>query len=162
MRTPRVAYRHLAGLTLAGTLVLMLAGGFTMAIDAGLACPGWPLCYGRLVPFLHPAVVAASPYSGLQILAEWTHRLLALVVGLLVAATATVAWRREGARTIVRSTALLALVLLPVQAGLGAVTVLDMSPGIVVVHLGVALLILCALTASTTAAWLRPAAVPAT
>ncbi|MFH5801918.1 heme A synthase [Haladaptatus sp. CMAA 1911] len=88
-------YRYLAGVTLVSTYVLMLLGAYTSAIGAGLSCPDWPMCYGTLIPFFHPEIVAASPYTAGQIFAEWAHRGVAMVVGLLILGTAITAWRRE-------------------------------------------------------------------
>lgn len=42
----RIGYRHLAGVTLVGTYLVMLLGAYTSAIGAGLSCPDWPTCYG--------------------------------------------------------------------------------------------------------------------
>ena len=40
----------LAGRLAGATLVLMAIGSATRVMNAGLACPDWPLCYGQLVP----------------------------------------------------------------------------------------------------------------
>ncbi|MFB6121111.1 MAG: COX15/CtaA family protein [Halobacteriaceae archaeon] len=89
------SYYHLSGVVSVGTYVLMLLGAYTSAIGAGLACPDWPTCYGTLIPFLHPGIVQQSPYTALQIFAEWAHRGLASVVGLGIVATAIGLWRAE-------------------------------------------------------------------
>ena len=36
--------------TLGLVLVLISLGGAVRATDSGLACPDWPLCYGKVVP----------------------------------------------------------------------------------------------------------------
>src|SRR5262245_3887574 len=58
---------------------LIVLGGVVRATGSGLACPDWPLCHGRLVPPLQ-----------VQVLLEWTHRLVALLVS--TAVLALTAW----------------------------------------------------------------------
>ena len=133
----------------------MLLGAYTSAIGAGLSCPDWPTCYGTVVPFLHPNVVANAPYSALQIFAEWAHRGLAMIVGFLILGTTIAAWRVERDRPVVVWSATIALVLLPVQVVLGRLTVTELlEPAIVTAHLGTAILILLGLTVATMSAWL--------
>ncbi len=57
------------------TWLLMAIGSATRVANAGLACPDWPLCYGRLLPWQQ---------MNLQVFLEWFHRLDA---GLLVLGT---------------------------------------------------------------------------
>ncbi len=51
------------------TLILMAIGSATRVMNAGLACPDWPLCYGTLVP---------RAQMNLQVFLEWFPRLAAL------------------------------------------------------------------------------------
>lgn len=147
-----IRYEHLAGLTLVVTYVTMLLGAYTSAIGAGLSCPDWPTCYGTLIPFLHPEIIANSPYSAWQIFAEWAHRGVAMTTGFLIFGTALAAWRWETRRVVIWP-ALVAAALLPVQVILGGLTVTqDLQPIVVTSHLGTAILILVSLTISTTAA----------
>ncbi|WP_092661335.1 COX15/CtaA family protein [Halorientalis persicus] len=148
-----ISYHQLALTTLIGTYLLMILGAYTSAIGAGLACPDWPACYGTLVPFLHPEIIASSPYSGLQIFAEWAHRTLAVIIGLLIISTAFTAWyTRDSA--LVRGPAVFAALLLPFQVILGGLTVTaSLAPIVVTSHLATATLILIALTATTVASW---------
>ena len=151
----RVRFSHFAGVTLVFTYVLMLLGAYTSAIGAGLSCPDWPTCYGTWIPFLHPEIVANAPYSAWQIFAEWAHRGLALVVGFLILGTALAAWRFQRDRPVVRWSATLALVALPVQVILGRLTVTQLlQPVVVTAHLGTAIVILLGLTVATVSAWL--------
>ncbi|MHB9285501.1 COX15/CtaA family protein [Halobacteriales archaeon Cl-PHB] len=150
----RARYHHLAATTLVGTYVLMILGSYTGAIGAGLSCPDWPTCYGTAVPFLHPEIVAEAPYSALQIFAEWAHRGLAMVVGVLIIATAVTAWRSGRSRLVVGAAAV-ATALLPLQVLLGSLTVTEaLEPSVVTAHLATASLILVALTVTTVASWL--------
>ncbi len=100
--------------TAAATFVLLVVGGLVHATGSSLACPDWPLCYGRFFP----------PMRG-GILFEHGHRLVALAVLVLTAALARMVWRR---RPDLRGPAALAMALVLVQASLGGITVLLKLP----------------------------------
>ncbi|WP_298615596.1 heme A synthase [uncultured Thermosynechococcus sp.] len=122
------------------TLFLMAVGSATRVMDAGLACPDWPLCFGTLVPQMD-----------LQIFLEWFHRLLATSLGLLAIAFAglSVAWR-QALSPWVPYAAGAALCLVIVQGILGGLTVTELLRfEIVTAHLGTGLLFFCLLTAIT-------------
>jgi len=151
-----VEYRHVAGLTLIVTYIVMLLGAYTSAIGAGLSCPDWPTCYGTWMPFLQPDIIAESPYSALQIFAEWAHRGLAMTAGILILGTTIGAWMTHRKDTLIKWSATGALVLLPLQVTLGGLTVTeDLQPIIVTTHLGVAILILLCLLTTGLVAYLR-------
>ncbi|MDS0223442.1 COX15/CtaA family protein [Haloarcula sp. S1AR25-5A] len=134
----------------------MLLGAYTSAIGAGLSCPDWPTCYGTWVPFLQPEIIANSPYSALQIFAEWAHRGLAMTAGVLIVGTTIGAWVTHRNTPIVKWSATAALALLPLQVILGGLTVTEnLQPIIVTTHLGVAILILLCLLTTFLVAYLR-------
>src|SRR5438105_9261966 len=89
-----------------GQLVL---GALVRHMGAGLAIPDFPLAFGRLVPPL------VTPH----IAVHFAHRVGALVVGVAVVSTATLALRRSDDAWLRRPTAL-ALLLLVLQVTLGA------------------------------------------
>lgn len=150
----RIPYRYLAGTTLIVTYVVMILGSYTGAIGAGLSCPDWPLCYGTVVPFLDPAIIQESPYTALQIFAEWIHRGLAMVAGFLILGTAVAGWRIHRDNPVIRWSAILALLLLPFQVVMGGLTVTEqLDPLIVTLHLALAALILVMLTTTFIGSW---------
>jgi cytochrome c oxidase assembly protein subunit 15 len=115
-------------------VALVAIGGATRVMEAGLACPDWPLCYGRLLP---------GQQMNLQVFLEWFHRLDAFVVGvaLLVLTGASVIWRRRLPGWL-PWTAASALVMVAVQGGLGALTVTQLlAAPLVTAHLTTALLL---------------------
>ena len=129
----------LALVTSVSTYLLIVLGGLVRATGAGLACPDWPLCHGRLIP----------PLEGL-ILVEYSHRLVASAVGLLTLALVVTAWRAR--RLVIH--ALTALVLVGVQVVLGGLTVrTELSEWLVVAHLGTAMLFFATLIGLTLRAW---------
>jgi cytochrome c oxidase assembly protein subunit 15 len=96
----------------AGTFGLIVLGALVRAHGAGLACPDWPLCFGRLVPAFD-----------LRVAFEWSHRAVAGTVGLVFAGLAAAVLRRPAARAACGRWLALAAVLLAAQVLLGALTV---------------------------------------
>ena len=115
-------------------IALVGIGGATRVMQAGLACPDWPLCYGTLLP---------GRQMNLKVFLEWFHRLDAFLVGLalLVLAAMVVLRRRRLPGWLPWATGL-ALALVVFQGGLGALTVLGLlAASSVTAHLLTALLL---------------------
>src|SRR5213595_1616137 len=129
-------YRALVYASLLASFLVVVWGGIVRVTGSGLGCPDWPLCHGQFLPSLDPATRI-----------EWTHRFLAIVSGLTVAAMVvwTIVIYRADRRVL--AIALVAAVLYPLQAVLGAITVvLELPPEWVTIHLANAELLLAALT----------------
>jgi heme A synthase len=132
-------FRRLISLTIAATFVLIVIGGVVRVSDSGLGCGaegsgthGWPLCEGGVLP-------ADSAESTI----EFTHRVAAGVVAVMIG---LLAWRAlrslRGHEWIVRG-AVAAGVLVVVQAALGGLTVeKGLEDELVAAHLGLAMLLL--------------------
>jgi heme a synthase len=143
--------RLLLRLSLAGvvfTTVVILIGVWTRLVDAGLGCPDWPGCYGRLVVPDAERAMAHSPDAPLEVFKAWVemiHRYVASALGLLVIALLVLGagLRRRPGYPWATSVALLVVILL--QGAFGAFTVtLKLWPQVVTLHLlgGLAVLLL--------------------
>lgn len=130
------------------TSVVILVGVWTRLVDAGLGCPDWPGCYGRLVVPDAERAMAHSPDAPLEAFKAWVemiHRYVASALGLLVIAllVAGAGLRKQQGYPWGVSLALLVVILL--QGAFGAFTVtLKLWPQVVTMHLlgGLAVLLL--------------------
>ncbi|ABG51039.1 MAG: heme A synthase [Trichodesmium sp. St16_bin4-tuft] len=115
------------------TLVLMAIGSATRVMNAGLACPDWPLCYGKLVPMAQ---------MNLQVFLEWFHRLDASLIGLgAIAMMGLSWWHRQELPSWLPWASTFAFCLIVFQGVLGGLTVTELLRfDIVTAHLGTALL----------------------
>ncbi len=130
---PADRIRRLVWKLCAATLLLMAIGSATRVMNAGLACPDWPLCYGELVP------VAQMNF---QVFLEWFHRLDASLIGLgAIALMALSWWHRKELPGWLPWASSFALALIVFQGILGGLTVTELLRfDIVTAHLGSALL----------------------
>src|SRR5206468_3595240 len=124
-----MSLRRFAVVTAACTFVLLLMGGLVHNTRSSLACPDWPLCFGRVFPKMEGGV-----------LVEHSHRLVAATVTLLAFALMIACWRRAS-RTGdggLRALGIAAFALVLGQALLGGITVIFRLPTIVsTAHLAV-------------------------
>jgi cytochrome c oxidase assembly protein subunit 15 len=121
-------------------VALVVIGGATRVMQAGLACPDWPLCYGQWLP---------GGQLNLQVFLEWFHRLDAFVVGvaLLVLAGVSISARHRLPPWL-PAIALAALLLVALQGALGALTVTQLlAAPLVTAHLATALALVALLSA---------------
>lgn len=119
-----------ASLVLALLIFFLIAlGGLVRNAGAGLSCPDWPLCYGKVVPPMD-----------YQIFLEWFHRLIAGSVSTgLLAISGYIFLKPELRKTLGRY-CIAAFVLLMGQIVLGGLTVLGLlNPKWVSSHLAVGL-----------------------
>src|SRR5919204_5953548 len=137
------AFRALTLATLAWTFVLVVVGVVVRVTGSGLGCPDWPLCHGSPIPPLEPNAII-----------EYSHRLSAALSILLIGATTVVAWTRFRADRQIVTLATAALVLVFVQAALGAITVaFELAQQFVSWHLATAEALLGVLTLLTVRAF---------
>lgn len=130
---PKARIRRLVWKICVATLILMAIGSATRVMNAGLACPDWPLCYGELVP---------TQQMNLQVFLEWFHRLDAALIGLSTIALMGLSWwNRRSLPSWLPWASTFALSLIVFQGVLGGLTVTELLRfDIVTAHLGTALL----------------------
>ena len=129
-------YRALVYASLVASFLVVVWGGVVRVTGSGLGCPDWPLCHGQFLPLLDPATRI-----------EWFHRFLAIAGGVTVAAVVLWSLIVYRADRRILTLVIVAAILYPLQAVLGAITVvLELSPEWVTVHLANAELLLATLT----------------
>ena len=149
LRGSSSGFRWLILTTILTTYSLIVLGGVVRATGSGDACPDWPRCNGELIPAFETSVMI-----------EFSHRLVASLVGFLVLALVIVAWRTMRNNQIVVWGSALALAMVIGQAILGGLTVInDLPANMVMAHLALASAILALLVVLAFVTWLeeRPA-----
>jgi len=129
--------RGLRTLVLATTLLIfvqLIIAATMRHQHAGLAIADFPLAYGKVWPATNPDAVASynarrisvteeAPITAFQIQLQMAHRAMALVISILIAACAWLAWKRLGGKDTLAKLALFWLSMIFVQVGLGAWTI---------------------------------------
>ncbi len=128
---PRFKLGQLAAHVVVALIALVVIGGATRVMEAGLACPDWPLCYGSFLP---------SRQMNLQVFLEWFHRLDAFFVGIVLVTqfVFSLHWAKKLPKWLPWTYGSLTL-LVAFQGFLGALTVLQLLPSLIIIaHLAVA------------------------
>lgn len=109
-------------------LFLIALGGSVRVMNAGLACPDWPLCFGDFIPDYHP-----------QVYLEFLHRVLAGFIALLTSFLAIYLMTKPLVPRAIKWLGGACIVLLLAQVILGGLTVLwQLHSKVVAGHLGLA------------------------
>ncbi len=95
--------------------LLLVWGNLVAGMKAGLACPDWPLCHGKVLP----------PFR-IDIYMEFLHRVIAALAGGALAALS--ARRHRAYRGAARAVPAAALLLLLAEIGMGGAVVLLGTP----------------------------------
>lgn len=132
-------FRRVAFLTALFAYLQIALGGVVRVSGSGLGCPDWPLCHGRPYP-------AADIHSVI----EYSHRTVGTVTGILIIVTVVMAWAVfRNTRPLVAWLATASLLGVAAEGALGGLVVAkDLAPWLVLVHLGLAMLIIGALLAT--------------
>jgi heme A synthase len=136
---PLSRFRRLVTATIGATFILIVVGGIVRVSEAGLGCGpagsgthGWPLCEGGLLP----------PGSS-ESLIEFSHRVIAGIVAVMVVMAAWRALRGLRDRPWIVRGSIAAVVLVLIQAALGGLTVEQgLQDELVAAHLGLAMVLI--------------------
>jgi heme A synthase len=141
-RTSQAAFQIVAAAAIVAAFGQVALGGVVRVTGSGLGCPDWPLCHGRIIPPMELATII-----------EYSHRVSATAVGVLVLATAILAlraYRRDG-RVLIPS--VLGLGLVVAAGALGGITVLtELTWWVRSIHLAIAEALLASMIVALVAA----------
>lgn len=136
--------RYIATAAIFFGLFVVMLGAYTRLTDAGLGCPDWPGCYGKMVlPSVANELQRAQdhypqiPIESRKAWTEMAHRYAAgTLAGLILIIGACVVYLRQNGVDLSWKTPLLLICLIFFQAALGMWTVtLKLLPIVVMLHL---------------------------
>ncbi|HRK06133.1 MAG TPA: COX15/CtaA family protein [Pseudobdellovibrionaceae bacterium] len=115
------AFRNYLMVLAAAIVGLMALGAGVRTMRAGLSCPDWPLCFGKVIPDFHVGVWF-----------EFVHRAYAGLVALMFLGAMIWAWRSREVPRIAKWASVVSAVFLTLQILMGALTVLWLVKALVV------------------------------
>ena len=133
---------NLARLACGLTFIVIIVGAYTRLTDAGLGCPDWPGCYGRMIISTQADYIEQAsafwperPLQADKARIEMAHRYIAGLLGLMILTIAVAArLNKQAARIRLLTGGLLFLVVFQALLGMWTVTLL-LKPFIVALHL---------------------------
>ncbi|MBN1407391.1 MAG: COX15/CtaA family protein [Calditrichaceae bacterium] len=139
-------FKILALLSTLITYFLIFVGGLVRVSGAGLGCPDWPKCFGRWIPPTSvdqlPADMDPNLFNFTLAWIEYINRLIGMITGLLIAATALYAiiHFRKYPKIIIPS--IIAVFLVAVQGWQGGQVVASaLEPFMITIHMFLAFII---------------------
>lgn len=150
LRVPRgigdSAFTRLALVTTGVTFFTLVLGSYISGTDASLACSGWPLCNGSVMPGGGSAV-------GLHFL----HRVVAGLLGVLLLGVIYQALTERRDQPLLVYSAIAAGAVFIAQALIGAANIwTELAAGVVVTHLSLAALLWCMMVAIVALSYYLP------
>lgn len=150
------AFQKTAITTLIAVLVLIGVGSLVRVSGAGLGCPDWPRCWGSWLPpsgpdaidpaYLEARGLSMADFNPVKMWIEYINRLIGVTIGLLIIATflRSFPYRTTQPEIFWGSFASLALVIFQGWLG-GQVVRSGLQPGIITLHMILAVILLCLL-----------------
>lgn len=182
-------FQKFATAALVAVIVLIFVGAIVRVSGAGMGCPDWPKCWGRWVPptKVEQVDVSKLPFEKFERAAKrygrdlstvtpehvlesfnpvhtWTeylNRLTSLPVGFFSVATLVLALLTQRGRPWVRTAATVSVLLVGVNAWMGKEVVSsDLKPGVLTVHMALAMLLILPLSFAAWRGRERPWSIP--
>lgn len=156
-------YQKFSFVTIVVVFLLIAIGGIVRSSGAGMGCPDWPKCFDQWVPptdvselpinyqqIYHDRGYADTTFNAVKTWTEYLNRLFGVLTGFFIILHLVFAYRAfKSSNPIVWRLALLALVLVLIQGGVGAFVVMtNLHQGIITIHLVLALIIAAVLLAA--------------
>lgn len=168
-------YQKLALASLISVLFLLFVGATVRVTGAGMGCPDWPTCWGLLIPPTHvdqvnfdelpiekfqrkaermgrdPSVITEeslrAEFNPRHVWTEFINRLCSLPVGFFTLATFIYSFGMRRRRPLIFWLSFTSVALVLINAWMGARIVYSgLSPGVITIHLAMAMLLICVLT----------------
>ena len=150
------AFQKTAVATLAATVLLISLGSLVRITGAGLGCPDWPRCWGSWLPpssvedldldYLREKGYDPAAFNSTKMWIEYANRLVGVAIGILVFVTFLRSFRYRRTQPVIFYCAGLCFVLVAFQGWLGGQVVRSgLQPGIITLHMSLAVILLCAL-----------------
>ncbi len=178
-------FQKLATAALISVLFLMFVGAIVRVTGAGMGCPDWPKCWGSLIPPTaaeqvdftklpierfrqkaermgrDPSTITEESlrqeFNPRHVWTEYFNRLCSLPVGFFCVATVVAGFWQRPKRPLVFWCAWLALIMVLINAWMGARVVFSgLKPGVLTTHLALAMSLLGFLTYAAWAGTDRP------
>ncbi|MDC0048551.1 COX15/CtaA family protein [Verrucomicrobia bacterium] len=160
-------YQKTALAALLATIFLIFVGAIVRVTGSGLGCPDWPTCWGELIPPTSleqvdfdrldiakfqkrdPGITKetlSAEFNPVHVWIEFINRLVSLPVGLFTLGTFLFSFQFLKKRPSVFIASISALVLVLTNAVMGAIVVRSgLKPGVITLHMALAMTLLCVL-----------------
>jgi heme a synthase len=141
----QAVYKKLAVASFVIVFLLICIGATVRITGAGMGCPDWPTCYGKIIPPSDASQIDETKYKvedfdATKTWIEYINRLFGATTGLVafLAAAFSLSWRKKG--RYIPIIAVAAMLLVGYAGGLGAKVVKsNLHSGTVTIHMMVAL-----------------------
>ena len=131
--------------------LVIFAGGLVRVSGAGMGCPDWPRCFGRWIPPTNidqiPSHIDATSFNIVLAWTEYSNRLIGVSAGFSIIILNIIALFYFRKELKLLSAAVLSLILVGANGGLGALVVSSvLDPFLVSLHMILALILVSVLS----------------